>query len=105
MVVDYFGDIIVNDISGGEYDGDMIQYSAKQKLPYICMHMQGTPQTMQKNPQYEDVVTEVLAFFKEKIKEAESIVNYYKQTVLNYDYKTPCIYIDRAKDFLEKANM
>lgn len=72
MVVDYFGDIIVNDISGGEYDGDMIQYSAKQKLPYICMHMQGTPQTMQKNPQYEDVVTEVLAFFKEKIKEAES---------------------------------
>ena len=71
-VVDFFGDVIINDISGGEYDADMIAYSAKQKLPYICMHMQGTPKTMQEKPHYDNVVTEVLAFFDEKIKEAES---------------------------------
>ena len=71
-VVDFFGNVIVNDISGGEYDAEMIAYSAKQKLPYICMHMQGTPKTMQEKPHYENVVAEVLAFFNAKIKEAES---------------------------------
>lgn len=58
---------IVNDISGGEMDAAMIDVVAELKIPYICMHMQGTPQTMQQNPQYENVTKEVLEFFIHKI--------------------------------------
>ena len=58
---------IVNDISGGNLDGEMLNTVAALQVPYICMHMQGTPATMQKNPVYEDVVKEVLDFFIHKI--------------------------------------
>jgi dihydropteroate synthase len=57
------GASIVNDISGGEMDNSMIETVAYLKTPYICMHMQGTPQTMQQQPQYNNVVTEVLDYF------------------------------------------
>ena len=60
---------IVNDISAGNMDSDMIQTVAALKVPYICMHMQGTPQTMQLNPQYENVTREVLDFFISKKEE------------------------------------
>ncbi len=58
---------IVNDISGGNLDNDMINTVAALNVPYICMHMQGTPATMQKEPVYTDVVKEVLDFFITKI--------------------------------------
>lgn len=54
---------IVNDISAGNLDDKMIATVAKIQVPYICMHMQGTPATMQNNPVYDDVVKEVLDFF------------------------------------------
>jgi dihydropteroate synthase len=61
------GATIVNDISAGNMDGAMLQSVAALQVPYICMHMKGTPQTMQQNAVYEDVVKEVLDFFIEKI--------------------------------------
>ena len=58
---------IINDISGGNLDPDMLDTAAASGVPYICMHMQGTPATMQKSPVYKDVVKEVLDFFIVKI--------------------------------------
>ncbi|MBC7937223.1 MAG: dihydropteroate synthase [Rhizobacter sp.] len=57
---------MVNDISGGNMDIAMIPLLGKLNVPYICMHMQSTPQTMQVNPQYNDVTAEVLDFFIQK---------------------------------------
>ncbi len=58
---------IINDISGGVIDNDMIGYMCTQTAAYILMHMQGTPETMQKNPVYEDVVREVGSFFLNRL--------------------------------------
>lgn len=63
------GASIVNDISGGNLDGEMLSTVAALKVPFICMHMQGTPANMQKNPVYNDVVKEILDFFIFKISE------------------------------------
>jgi len=56
---------IINDVSAGRFDIDMLHTVAALKVPYIAMHMQGTPQTMQQDPQYTDVVTEVRDYLKE----------------------------------------
>lgn len=61
------GAAIVNDISAGSLDANMFEMVARLEVPYILMHMQGAPDTMQKSPHYEDVVTEVLDFFIKKI--------------------------------------
>lgn len=61
------GAAIINDISGGKMDGKMFTIVAKLQVPYIMMHMQGTPQNMQVNPHYENVVTEVISFFAEQL--------------------------------------
>lgn len=61
------GAAIVNDISSGDMDEAMISTVATLKVPYICMHMKGKPETMQKNPEYKDVVKEVLDYFTGKI--------------------------------------
>jgi dihydropteroate synthase len=58
---------IINDISGGTIDKNMFPVVAKLNLPYVLMHIQGTPQTMQINPQYKDVVKEVFSYFEEKL--------------------------------------
>ncbi|MBI3519232.1 MAG: dihydropteroate synthase [Bacteroidetes bacterium] len=58
---------IINDISGGEIDRDMIDVVAKHQIAYVLMHMQGTPQNMQLNPTYDNVVTELMEFYKRKI--------------------------------------
>lgn len=60
------GACIVNDISGGSMDENMLSAVGKLKVPYVCMHMQGTPETMQKNPSYENVTREVLDYFIEQ---------------------------------------
>ncbi len=61
------GASIINDISGGNADKDMLGTVASLQVPYICMHMQGTPATMQQDPVYSNVVKEVLDFFISKI--------------------------------------
>lgn len=67
------GAAIVNDISGGHMDNLMFSAIAKLKVPYIAMHMQGTPQTMQQNPSYENVTTDLIRFFSEKIHELHQL--------------------------------
>lgn len=60
---------MVNDISGGQLDKKMLSTVAGLNVPYICMHMKGTPQTMQQQAQYEDVMKEVLDYFIQKTTE------------------------------------
>ncbi len=66
-IVSCLGKVIVNDISGGTLDENMFDFVAETGVPYIMMHIQGTPQTMQQNPVYEDVVREVRQFLTERI--------------------------------------
>ena len=61
------GASIVNDIAANRSDAEMWQVVAEAEAGYVCMHMQGTPQTMQAKPEYDDVTTEVIAFFKERL--------------------------------------
>lgn len=58
---------IINDISGGNLDTEMIPFMCAQEAAYIVMHMQGTPQNMQDNPAYENVVDEVSEFFSQQV--------------------------------------
>ena len=62
-----FGPVIVNDISGGTMDSGMFDFVVESGLPYIMMHIQGTPETMQNNPVYENVTAQVKEFFAERI--------------------------------------
>jgi dihydropteroate synthase len=63
------GASIINDVSAGSIDNEMIQAVSKLKVPYVLMHMQGIPQTMQENPHYADVTTDVLDFMIKKVDE------------------------------------
>ncbi len=63
----YTGASIVNDISGGTLDSDMLFVVAKSKTPFICMHMKGTPENMQQHAVYENVTREVLDYFIQRI--------------------------------------
>ena len=58
---------LINDISAGTLDPDMFPTMAQLGIPYIIMHMQGTPPNMQDDPAYENVVDEVLQFFAERV--------------------------------------
>ncbi len=62
---------IINDISGGSFDANMFDTIARLKMPYVMMHIQGTPQNMQDAPYYENVVKEIFDFFKRNIKKLE----------------------------------
>lgn len=67
MAVEEGGADIINDISGGMMDKNMFRTIARLGVPYILMHMQGTPDTMQTAPHYEDVRREVLLYLAERI--------------------------------------
>lgn len=71
-VVADWGDCIVNDISAGEADSEMIPTVARLGLPYIAMHMRGTPATMQSMTDYSNVVEEVHNYFVRKLDELHS---------------------------------
>jgi dihydropteroate synthase len=58
---------IINDISGGEKDKEMFSVVEKLNVPYILMHMQGEPGTMQNNPVYDDIVADILKWFGDRI--------------------------------------
>ncbi len=72
-ISDCFGPIIVNDISGGTMDEGIFDFVAKSGLPYILMHIQGTPDNMQQNPHYEDVVGEVRSFLMERVERLKGL--------------------------------
>ena len=61
---------MINDISGGQFDAKMMQTVGKNNVPYVLMHLLGTPKDMQENPKYDNVVQEVLYYFSEKIQQA-----------------------------------
>lgn len=65
--VEICGANIINDISGGEADPEMFSVVEKLNVPYILMHMKGNPRTMQKDPVYDDIVSEILRWFGERI--------------------------------------
>lgn len=67
------GAAIINDISAGNLDENLLETVAELKVPYILMHMQGTPKTMQQNPVYENITLEVNQFFSEKINELKKL--------------------------------
>ncbi|AAD35134.1 MULTISPECIES: dihydropteroate synthase [Thermotoga] len=58
---------IVNDISGYQFEPDIVRVVSENNVPYVLMHIKGTPKTMQENPHYEDVVKEIKEYFTEKI--------------------------------------
>ena len=65
--VEEFGVAIVNDISGGELDKDMFRTITDLRVPYVMMHMRGTPQTMQQHTQYEHLTANILQWFAAKL--------------------------------------
>ena len=73
MCVEEFGVQIINDISGGSLDKNMFQTIARLDVPYVLMHMKGTPQDMQHAPQYKDVIQEVSSYFEEKISQLNDL--------------------------------
>ncbi len=66
------GAALINDISAGSLDEKMMKTVAKLQVPYIMMHMKGTPQTMMQLTEYDDIVKEILFYFSEKIAQARS---------------------------------
>ena len=58
---------IINDVSGLSFDKNSFNFINSKKIPFILHHMQGTPETMQKNPKYDDVLLDIYDFFDEKI--------------------------------------
>lgn len=61
------GACMINDISGGNLDANMFKTIGKLNVPYILMHIKGTPQNMQQNPTYKNITREVLSYFAEKV--------------------------------------
>lgn len=73
MCVEEYGAALVNDISAGDLDTHMLSTIAQLKVPYILMHMQGNPQTMQLDPHYDNPVKEVIRYFAEKIEKLRTL--------------------------------
>lgn len=67
--VEEYGVAVINDISGGELDAEMFATVAALKVPYIMMHMRGTPQTMQQHTAYTDMQEEIMLYFASKIRQ------------------------------------
>lgn len=67
------GACIINDISAGGLDDNMFSTIAKIQVPYIIMHMQGSPQNMQLNPKYDDIIKDVLFYFSKKLATLHSL--------------------------------
>jgi len=65
------GAAIINDISGLHFDPQMAKVAARYDAPVVIMHIKGTPKTMQQNPQYRDLMGEIISYHKEGIKRAE----------------------------------
>jgi dihydropteroate synthase len=70
-VIKEFGADLINDISAGRWDDQMLPVVGELKVPLVMMHVQGTPGTMQINPHYTDIVRELMLFFAERILEAK----------------------------------
>lgn len=58
---------VINDISGGDLDPDMFDVVSRTRVPYICMHMRGTPDTMQQLTQYDDLMADIMDYFSRRV--------------------------------------
>lgn len=67
--VEDYGAAIINDISGGSLDKEMFTTVANLRVPYILMHMRGTPQNMQQQTEYNDLIGEILIYFASRVRE------------------------------------
>lgn len=67
------GAAMINDIAAGNLDREMLPVIAKYQVPYIMMHMRGNPQTMKEQNNYEDLITDILYYFSEKISAAREL--------------------------------
>lgn len=67
-VIEECGPCMVNDVSGGNFDANMFDTIGKLGVPYVLMHMLGTPLKMQQNPDYEDIIRDISMFFTEQVK-------------------------------------
>ena len=73
MCVEEYGVAIINDIAAGEMDTDMFHTVAALNVPYIMMHMQGTPQSMQQHPHYDNLLKEVFLYFARKVQQLRDL--------------------------------
>lgn len=73
MCVEEYGVAIINDIAAGEMDKDMFRTVADLNVPYIMMHMQGTPQNMQWHPHYDHLLKEVFLYFAQKVQQLRDL--------------------------------
>ena len=73
MCVEEYGVAIINDIAGGQMDKQMFPTIAQLGVPYIMMHMQGTPQDMQQHPEYQNLLQEILYYFSERIQQLRDL--------------------------------
>ena len=73
MCVEEYGVQIINDISGGQLDSQMFETVAALGVPYVLMHMKGNPQTMQQEPHYDDLLTEMLQYFGSKVQQLHEL--------------------------------
>lgn len=73
MCVEEYGVAIVNDISGGEMDKDMFPIVARLGVPYVLMHMQGTPQNMQQQPRYDSLLEDIFRYFARKVQQLRDL--------------------------------
>jgi len=64
------GACMINDISGGKFDSKLMEVVGKHGAPYVLMHMKRSPKNMQANPEYDDIIQEMLYYFSEKVQEA-----------------------------------
>lgn len=71
--VEKYGVAMINDISGGQIDNEMFNTVAQLNVPYILMHMRGTPQTMQKLTDYDNLIGDIIYYFSEKIAHLNSL--------------------------------
>lgn len=67
-IIEECGPCMVNDVSGGNFDDHMFDTIGKLEVPYVLMHMQGTPLKMQQNPEYGDIIRDISMFFTEQVK-------------------------------------
>ena len=65
--VENYGEDIINDISAGASDARMFETVASLRVPYVLMHMQGTPATMQENPVYDNLMSDIIGYFSERV--------------------------------------
>lgn len=73
MCVEEYGVAIINDIAAGEMDANMFHTVVALNVPYIMMHMQGTPQSMQQHPHYDNLLKEVFLYFARKVQQLRDL--------------------------------